>query len=167
MTVSTLQRRSEGFAAIALIVLGLIIWHEGDAIPPSFMDTGFGAGLLPKWLGGTVALLSALLLLEIVNTGRHSSAQGEPERREEEATPKYRSGLWKPCVLVLLLLLLLVNAGYQGVPFYISVVIFIFTTILVLEGLGIKALIVASSVSLATSALLWIVFSQLFMVIIQ
>ncbi|WP_136068645.1 tripartite tricarboxylate transporter TctB family protein [Modicisalibacter radicis] len=168
MSASTLQRRSEAIAAIALVIGGLVIWHEGDAIPPSFMDTGFGAGLLPKWLGATVALLAALFLLEILVASRRATARDETESTQREVdASQHRSGGWKPCVLVGMLVVLLANIGHQWVPFYPSVAIFIFATILLLEGLGKKALVTAASVSVATTALVWIVFTQLFMVIIQ
>lgn len=168
MSTSALQRRSEAVAAITLIVLGGVIWHQGDAIPPSFMDTGFGAGLLPEWLGATVALLSALLLLETVTSGR-PSARREREQAEPVASEAGQQRSWwlKPCVLVLLLVSLLTNIGYQWVPFYLSVAVFIFLTILLLEGVGRRALMIATCVSLATTGVVWMVFSQLFMVIIQ
>lgn len=168
MSASTLQRRSEAIAATALIVFGLVIWRAGAAIPPSFMDTGFGAGLLPKWLGAIVVLLAALFLLEILVASRRASAHGEAavSEREERAVHRW-SGWWKPLVVVLMLVLLLINVGYQWIPFYLSVAIFIFATILLLEGLGKKAFVTAAIVSIATTALVWIVFTQLFMVIIQ
>ncbi|WP_110597986.1 tripartite tricarboxylate transporter TctB family protein [Salinicola lusitanus] len=162
------QWRVEALAAVAFMILGVVVWHAGDVIPPSFMDTGFGAGLLPKWLGGVLILLAALLLLETMTAGRRATdpRTAPPAEPDHEASPRLR-GAWKPGALLLLLVLMLVNADYQLIPFYLSVAIFIFAVILMLEGLGKKALVIASSVAFATTVVVWIVFSQLFMVIIQ
>lgn len=165
---SAWQWRVEALAAVAFMVLGSVIWHAGDAIPPSFMDTGFGAGLLPKWLGGSLILLAALLLLEAMTAGRrvNDRREGLPADPEEADVPRYK-GRWKPGALVLLLALLLINADYRLIPFYLSVAIFIFAVILMLEGVGKRALVIASSVAVGTTVVVWIVFTQLFMVTIQ
>ena len=45
-------------AALFFAVGGIVVWLSADAIPPSFLDSGFGADLLPKALAAVLVALS-------------------------------------------------------------------------------------------------------------
>ena len=64
--------------ALGLVVLAAVVWSSAEAIPPSFLDTGFGADYLPKLLAVVLVVLALTLLAETRNKDAETRTGTEP-----------------------------------------------------------------------------------------
>lgn len=141
-------------AALGGIGLGIVVFRAGAAVPPSFLDSGFGSGLLPQCVGGALVVLSALWLLESV---RGASVPVTFAARE----------VFRPVVLTALFAALLVNLELHLLPFYPTAAAFVFLSAVLLGARSRRGLLLAGLAALGSTLLVWVVFTQIFLVILE
>ncbi|WP_308918038.1 tripartite tricarboxylate transporter TctB family protein [Jannaschia sp. LMIT008] len=150
-----LSRRGFDVAAgVVLLLLGAFVWREGAAIPPSFLDTAFGTGYLVMLAGGALSVLACFLILEAVRGGRTAGQL------------TFDARLARPALTASILALFVLNLTFGLVPFYPSAAAMIFAIALGLGERAPRAVAIAAAAALAATAAAWVVFTQVFVVLI-
>ena len=140
--------------AAALLATAATVWVSAGRIPSSFLDSGFGAGYLPRLLAVGIALLAFLL-----------GAEAARERASPALVARFGVAA-RPALLLALLLGFVGALQYRLVGFYPASLVFVFAGVLVLTGASARRALVAAVIALGSVGVVYVLFTHVFLVIV-
>lgn len=153
--------------ALGLVVLAAVVWNSAAAIPPSFLDTGFGADYLPKLLAVVLVVLALTLLAETRNKHAETRTGIEPSTESDGGlVARFWAIARRPLALAVLLaaFILAIDLGLLGS--YPAAALFLFAAGLLLAGVNRRSLLLSAASSLLVTLAVYLLFTQVFTVLL-
>lgn len=153
--------------ALGLVVLAAVVWNSAAAIPPSFLDTGFGADYLPKLLAVVLVVLALTLLTETRNKDAETRTGTEPSTvLDGGLVARCWAIARRPLALAVLLaaFILAIDLGLLGS--YPAAALFLFAAGLLLAGVSRRSLLLSAACSLLVTLAVYLLFTQVFTVLL-
>lgn len=142
----------------ALFVIAFAVYRAATSLPPSFLDSHFGASYLPILLSGILALLTVALAIEVVLVDGGTS---EGFARENLRDAKY------PLAVGSLLAFFIVTLDMHWLPFVYAATLFAFSVAVFLSAeRNLKSILVSGAVAGCSVALIQFTFTQVFAVVL-
>ncbi|NIA70868.1 tripartite tricarboxylate transporter TctB family protein [Pelagibius litoralis] len=166
---SVLGRWIDRAVALVLASLAIVLWLSADAIPPSFLDTGFGAGYLPKLLSVALFVLSGLILAGTpLRKPRHAVASdaGTAPAPDGRLADRAWAVARRPLALAVLLGVFVLAIDLRLLDSYVAAALFQFVAGLLLAGVSRRSLILSACCSILVTLAVYLLFTRVFTVIL-